>query len=417
MFFRLASFLNPLLSPVPHHFSLPYWPFKMVETATKDRFVLDGNLLIVFGVALMAVLRVDSISPAFPGISAAFDVTSQQTSMLISAFALPSVFLTPILGLLADRWGRKKVLVPSLLLFGIAGGASALVRDFNLLLALRLLQGIGGASLSMLNITLIADLYHGDQVTAAMGYNGSIRSLGSMIFPALGGLLAGFGWFYPFLLPLFALPAAYLVWTRLKNPEPSVHTGFVAYLGGAWQSLRSWQVAKIFIAGCMTFVMMYGAYLGYYPFLLSDKFQASPMVIGLLVSGRPLITALMASQLGRIAPRWGEINLIKAAFLFYALALLLIPLVPSLWMMVGVTLLFGLAEGLFWPSNFAMLGKLAPLEHRAGFMAINDMLMKLGQTLGPLLMGAAALAGGANATFFVASGLAVLTFFMLVRKR
>jgi MFS family permease len=375
--------------------------------------VFDQNLFIVFGVALMAVLRADSISPAFPGVSEAFAVSSQQTALLISVFALPSIFLTPLLGMLADRWGRKKILTPSLLLFGVAGGASALAPNFDLLLGLRLVQGIGAASLSMLNITLVADLFEGERRVSAMGYNTSMRSGGSMIFPLIGGALAGMGWFYPFLLPLLAVPVALLVWFRLDNPEPNVHTNFAAYLGGAWRSMQSWRVAQVFLAGSLIFMVMSGAYLGYFPFLLADKFQAPPWMIGLLVAMRPLVTTIMASQLGRISRRWREEWLFQTALLVYASALILIPLAPSLAWMAAFTLLLGTAEGLYWPSNHSLLGKLAPLEHRAGFMAFNDMVMKIGQTVGPPLMGAVVLVGGIDVAFFTSAGILAAMFMVL----
>ncbi len=375
--------------------------------------LLDKNLWIVFGVALMAVLRADSITPAFPGMAQALGVTSQQTALLISIFALPSIFLTPLLGMLADRWGRKKILAPSLLLFGLAGGACALARDFNLLLGLRLLQGVGAASLSMLNITLVADLYQDERRTIAMGYNTSMRSTGAMIFPLIGGALAGIGWFYPFLLPLLAIPTALLVWFRLNTPETNLRTNFLAYLGGAFQSMRSWQVVQIFLAGSLIFMVMFGAYLGYFAFLLSEKFQAPPSLIGLLIAGRPLITTIIASQLGRIVRRWREEQLIKSALLLFAVALAFIPLAPSLMWIGIITALLGTAEGLYWPANHSLLGRLAPIEHRAGFMAFNDMVMKIGQTSGPALMGVVALAGGIDVTFYVSAILLLILFAIL----
>ncbi len=60
---------------------------------------------------------------------------------------MPGVLLTPVLGVLGDRVWRRKVLVPSLMLFGVAGAACSLVRDFNSLLVLRLFQGAGVAPL------------------------------------------------------------------------------------------------------------------------------------------------------------------------------------------------------------------------------------------------------------------------------
>lgn len=86
--------------------------------------------------------------------------------------------------MLADRYGRKKILVPSLMLFGIAGGACMFTRDYHILLICRFFQGTGAASLGALNVTVIGDLYSGKERTTAMGYNASVLSIGTATYPA-----------------------------------------------------------------------------------------------------------------------------------------------------------------------------------------------------------------------------------------
>ena len=96
----------------------------------------DHNLHVLFGVTLMAVLGVSSITPALPEIRDAFRRDERPGGALITVFTLPGVALTPVLGVLSDRHGRRRILVPALLLFGVAGGLCAFARTFELLLAL-----------------------------------------------------------------------------------------------------------------------------------------------------------------------------------------------------------------------------------------------------------------------------------------
>jgi MFS transporter, ACDE family, multidrug resistance protein len=112
----------------------------------------DHNLHVIWGVTLMAVLGSPSVSPAFLKVAAELGVSPGQVGLLITVFTLPGVFLTPVAGVLSDKFGRKTVLIPSLLLFGVAGGACALARDFELLLGLRVLQGVGAATLGATNV-------------------------------------------------------------------------------------------------------------------------------------------------------------------------------------------------------------------------------------------------------------------------
>ena len=180
----------------------------------------DHNLHMLWGVTLMAVLGVSSVTPAFPAISREFGISGGQVGLLITVFTLPGIVLTPVLGVLSDRYGRKKILVPALSLFGAAGGAYVFARDFQLLLLLRAFQGMGAAALGTLNVTVIGDIYGGRERSAALGLNSSVLSVGTAGYPAIGGLLATFGWFYPFALPVVAIPIGVLVLFSLRNPEP-----------------------------------------------------------------------------------------------------------------------------------------------------------------------------------------------------
>ncbi|MFW6140569.1 MAG: MFS transporter [Acidobacteriota bacterium] len=375
---------------------------------------LDTNLQIIFGVTLMAVLGVSSITPAFPVIVKDLDISPQSIGLLITVFTLPGIFLTPVLGALADRVGRKRILIPSMMVFGIAGGACALVRDFQFLLFLRFFQGVGAASLGSLNVTIIGDLYSGNERTTAMGYNASILSVGTASYPAIGGVLTALGWHYPFFLPIAAVPLGILVLFSLKNPEPKNKQDFRQYLSRAWKSLKRTQVVVLLIAISITFVILYGAYLTYFPILLSHKFKASPLVIGLIMSVMSFTTAITSSQLGKIAGTFPKKNLIKAAYIIYGAALVIFPFVPVLWLLLIPAVVFGIAHGMNIPSIQTCLAELAPIEYRAAFMSVNGMVLRLGQTLGPVFMGLIFAVWGIKGAFFAGAGFSAAAFLMLI---
>jgi MFS family permease len=171
----------------------------------------------------------------------------------------------------------------------------------------------------------------------------------------------------------------------------------------------------------MTFAIIYGAYLTYLPFLMENAFHASPLVIGIAMSGMSLATALTASQLGRLARVYSERTLLQVACGLYAAALLMIPLTASLWVLGIPVILFGLAQGLSIPNLQTLLASLAPLEHRGAFMSINGMILRLGQTLGPPLMGTVFGIWGIEGAFYAAAAIAaamfVLTTAVIKRRR
>jgi MFS family permease len=371
-----------------------------MKSARQRPLYLDPNLQLIFGVTLSAVMGVSSITPVFPAMARELDIPVHSVGLLITVFTLPGIFLAPVLGVLADLWGRKRILVPALMLFGIAGGACGFVRDFNLLLALRFLQGMGAASLASLNVTIIGDLYSGNELAAAMGYNATVLNIGTASYPAIGGILATLGWFYPFFLPFIAIPMGFLVLFSLKNPGPKNRQGLKVYLGNAWKGIKSRQILILFLTSIVTFIILYGPYLTYLPILLSHSFQASSFTIGIIMSIMSLTTAVSSSQLGRLSKRYSHKTLLLSAFIFYAVALVIIPFIHSLWLLPLPIIIFGMGHGMTYPNIQTLLAALAPSENRGAFMSINGMVLRLGQTLGPVLMGIVLLGWGIQGVFY-----------------
>lgn len=378
-----------------------------VHTDTGKKLYLDPNLQIIFSVTLMAVLGVASLAPAFPIIAKELAVSDASIGLLITVFTLPGVIMAPVLGVMADRYGRKRILIPSLMLFGIAGVACGFARDFDLLLIFRFFQGVGAASLGSLNVTIIGDLYSGKERPAAMGYNASMLSLGTAIYPALGGALAMLGWNYPFFLPVVAIPIGLVVLFSLNNPEPRNEQSLKIYLNNAWKSIRNRQVLGLFIASIVTFIILYGSYLTFFSILVEGKFKVSPGIIGLIMASMALTTAITSFQLGKLVRILPEKTLMKVSFILYALALVSIPFVSDLTTLLIPTMVFGIAHGINIPSIQTMLAGLAPMEYRAAFMSMNGMVLRLGQTLGPLIMGAVFVLWGLDGVFYAGAVFAI----------
>ena len=378
----------------------------------------DHNLHVVWFVTLMAVLGSSSVSPAFPEVRQQFGVSVGQVGLLITVFTLPGVFLTFFAGALSDRFGRKRILVPSLLLFGSAGGACALAPNFETLLLLRVLQGVGAASLGALNVTLVGDLFSGRERTTALGYNSSVLNVGTASYPAIGGALAAFGWYYPFALPLLAIPVALLVLFSLRNPEPRNDQELKEKAQSVWERAKNGCVIGLFANTFVVFVILFGALIAYLPSFMSERFGSGSLFIGLVLASTSVTAALASTQAGRLADRFSEKVLIRTSYLLYAVSLCLVPLVPSVWLLFVPTVLFGVAQTLNLPSAFSLLNEAAPDENRGAFISLNSTILRLGQTLGPVLMLAATLPFGLGAAYLLATTLAAAMFlvaFALIR--
>ncbi len=371
---------------------------------------LNKNLQIIFFITLLAVMGVASLTPAFPAIAHHFNIEYKKIGYLITVFTLPGIVLTPVLGILADRFGRKTILVPALFLFAIAGFACSFAISYHQLLIFRFIQGIGAASLGSLNVTLIGDIFSKEERPTAMGYNASVLSLGTAAYPAIGGGLALLGWNFPFYFPLLAIPAGFLVLFVLKNEEPKQDQKILDYFIDTIKSILNWEVLVLFSLNVLTFIILYGSYLTYFPFIMEHRFASTSLAIGIIMSSSAITTALTSSQLGRLNRSYTSSGLLKVSYTFYFISLVTIPFIHNEWLMILPAVFFGAGQGINIPNIQTLLVGLAPMKYRAAFMSLNGMVLRTGQTLGPFVAGVFFSIGGVQYAFWGGAGVAVIMF-------
>ena len=384
----------------------------------------DRNLYIIISVTLIAIMGGQTIAPILPDLTTVFGVSTKEIELVMTIFFIPIGIATPILGILADRIGIRKVLVPSLLLFGIAGGCSSFAHDFQTLLGWRFLQGLGAASLDSLALTMIAMSYRGKSLSTAMSLNASVIGISTAVYPLTGGALGGLSWRYPFLLSAVAFPLVMLIFMVLKlpqKPSSSQNSNLKIYLQTTWNSINNPAVLGLLLAVGSLFVIQFGAFITYIPILAGVNFGASGLLNGLILASMSVSLAVVASQLERLARRTSEITLIKVAFIIIAIALSITPTIHNAWLLLVPSILFGVAQALALPSSQALLAGLAADNARAGFMAVNASVQSLGQAAGPLMAGISFGLWGMQGVFWATAGISLTTFalfnFLLTPKR
>ena len=194
----------------------------MAETAAgSDTFIpwKSRAMYVILSCSLIGVMGVSMISPILPELRDVFGVSDQRVGLVITAYTLPGVFLSPFVGLIADRLGRRRVVIPLLVVFGISGTSISFVTEFRSVIALRLLQGVGASGLITMSVTLIGDLYTGPRKDAVLGLNGSVISVGAAVYPFVGGALAVIRWTVPFLFFSVALGIGVLAVVGLPEPD------------------------------------------------------------------------------------------------------------------------------------------------------------------------------------------------------
>lgn len=356
-------------------------------------------LPLIFAITATGIANNTLITPSLPEITAGVGATAAQAGLVIGAGTLPGIALAPVIGLLADRYGRREVLVPCLVLFALAGGLAATSPSLGWLLGWRFLQGAGAAGLVNLAVVLIGDSFDGPRRAAMIGRNAAVLTTCLALFPLLGGTLTDVaGWRAPFLVYPAGVLTAILVARRLPPSGPA-RVDLGAQLRGLAPALRQPGMARALAAGGVTFALIFGLLLTVLPVHLEQAFGLRASSRGLLL-GLPAVTntvmALSAGHLQRFTKRL----LLSTAAVVLAAALGLAAAAPSLAVLVVAIMLFGAGEGLMVP-NLQDIAAGGEATSRGAVVALFVSASRAGQTLGPIAAGALMAAAGAPATFAV----------------
>lgn len=178
------------------------------------------------GVPFIMVLGNSMIIPVLPAIKSSLKLTDLETSLIITLFSVPAGIIIPLAGFLSDRYGRKIIIAPALILYGLGGivaglGALFLAKSsFTVILAGRVLQGIGAAGTAPIAMALCGDLFTGKDRSKSLGVIEAANGFGKVLSPILGALIGLIAWYATFLFfPAVVVPIVIALWFLVKEPE------------------------------------------------------------------------------------------------------------------------------------------------------------------------------------------------------
>jgi MFS family permease len=315
-----------------------------------------------------------------------------------------------VAGAYADLHGRRPLLFGGLLVFGLAGAAVAFAPNFEAVLALRAVQGLGATALSPLTIVLLSDLVPEHQEGSAQGAKVVLDRVATSVGPIVAGVLAAVGWGLPFLLYALALPVAFLglAWLPETRPADARTGGLRAYVGGFGAIAQRPRLFVAFAAGSLRFFLDYG-YFTYLPIYLALARHAGTDEIGVLLAVYALGSMLTASQAGRLARGRDPAGVLFAGFALSGVSVLAVPFTSS-ELLVGLSLfVYGLGNGLISPLQKGLLTRNAPEALRGGVISLDRVLQQIAKSASPALMGALLVVADVTAVFWVLGGLSLLS--------
>lgn len=361
----------------------------------------------------MTVMAGAIIAPALPDIGNAFPHVSQTYIKLL--LTMPAVMISifaGLIGTLSDRFGRKRLLLFSLALYGVSGSSGYFLNDYYLLLASRAGLGVGVAGIMGLSTTLIGDYFSGSERNNFAGAQASVMSIGGVVFLTVGGIIADQHWRMPFLMYTMAFlvfPLAYL-WLYEPEREPLSQT---EEEGG---EVDFFKIGLIYFMGLFTMTAFY-MIPTQIPFLMEKELSISSTLIGMAIAVTTLAGAVSSLLFGRIKSKMRYLSIFILALAMSAFGFFGVGAYPQYSTIVMSLGLAGLGFGLVMPNCNLWLMELSSIRIRGRIIGGFTAVMFSGQFISPLVADIFVEKFGFGATFISVSVIMVVLIFCLVILR
>lgn len=354
------------------------------------------DLISVSSIPLIMTLGNSMLIPVLPEIQAELEITAFQVSLIITVYSVVAIFMIPIAGYLSDIVGRKKVIIPSLIITGVGGLVAGLASWFMdnpywVILAGRFIQGLGAAGAAPIVLPLVGDMFRSEKdVSAGLGVIETSNTFGKVLSPILGAYLATIIWYLPFLaVPVFSLISMLLVLFLVKTPkteeeeEKQSFKQFVHAIKRVFKKSGRW-LAAIFIIGIILMFVLFGV-LFYLSTLLEERFDIVGVWKGLVLA-IPLVALCITSYatgkwIGNNKPLMKRI--IVAAVLLFSLSIGAAAFVTNLYILITLIFIHGIGIGAALPSLDALITEGIKKKFRGTITSIYSSMRFIGVAAGP----------------------------------
>lgn len=379
-------------------------------------------ILSLSSIPLVMTLGNSMLIPVLPSMEKELSITAFQTSMIITVYSIVAIFLIPVAGYISDHIGRKKVIIPSLIIAGIGGlisgwAAWKLENAYWVILVGRALQGVGAAGAMPIVLPLVGDMFKNeDDVSSCLGLIETSNTFGKVLSPILGSLLAGFIWFLPFFsFPVFCTISVIMVMILVKSPKsrtkPIPFKQFFTNVKKTFTEKGKWLYAIFFIGGILMLVLF--GILFYLSEIFETKYGIKDLKKGLFLA-LPLGALCLASFIAGKAIKKNKVLmkwLTFAGIIAAAVSILALWFSIKLWFMLTMFLIAGVGIGIGLPCLDALITEGIEKEERGTISSIYSSMRFIGVAAGPPII-ALLMKQATQWIFITLSGLSIIAAFV-----
>jgi DHA1 family tetracycline resistance protein-like MFS transporter len=376
---------------------------------------VNRQLLAIFLTILVNLIGFGIIIPLLPLYARSMGATPLIIGAIFMAYSVCQMVASPVLGAWSDRWGRRPVLLLSILGTALSFTMLALAHSVVMLFAARIVDGLSGGNISTAR-AYISDITEPRDRARSLAWLGAAFGIGFIVGPAMGGALSTFGFAAPaWTAAGLAGVAAAMSWFWL--PE-TVHRATAAVKSG-WRAvphlLRRTPLVTV-LAVDSGYWLSSAAYQTTFALFAAQRFGLGVREIGyLLALAGALAVIVQLGLVGGAVRRLGERHALAAGLLIAGVSFAGIAVVQRLWLLPVLMLPAALGTGLASPTLMSLISRAAAPEEQGAVQGVAGTLESLGRAVGPLwgngLLGAygEGPALGSVAAILVAAGCVLLS--------
>ncbi len=354
----------------------------------------NASVAFIFVVLLLDTLGIGLIIPVLPRliddiIEGDLTVASRYFGALVALYSAVQFVCAPILGALSDRFGRRAVILSSLLGAALNYVLLALAPNLAWLVVGRVIAGATGASFSAAT-AYIADVTPAEKRAAAFGLVGAAFGLGFIIGPALGGLLGGVSLRAPFVVAagLNGLNVVYGLFVLPESLAPENRRAFSFRRANPLASLKNLTRSPTLLGLSGTIICAYTAQMilqSVWALHTQARFGWSPFNIGISLAVVGLASGLVQAGLVRVAiPKLGEPRAVLVGLVFSVTGYIAMGAATEGWMMYVLIFPFAIG-GISGPAVQAILTREVGASEQGELQGTLVSLQSLTAIFGPIL--------------------------------
>ena len=371
-----------------------------------------SDILSIYVPSFFIFVGMGIVSPVLTIYAQSFGVSIFLAGMAITVYSLGRLVMDFPAGLLADKIGRRPLMIIGTALIALCAFLNATADNFWLFLFYRFIQGIGASMWMTSRTTLLADILKPEERGRVLGYFQSFQTIGQAAGPTIGGFIAT--WYGAqanfYFYAATGIVSLVLTYMFIKETESGkAHSGELAFPKDlTLRLMKNKGFVFASIASATAFFIVSGIRQDILPFYAAEVAGLGPAEIGMILSVATLANLFLTIPIGYGIDLIGRKPIVVFGLVVSGVSMFLFPQFSSFILLCGVSFIMGIGTSGMQQAPLAMATDATIGEPRGTSMGIFRFFGDVGSLLGPILLGAIADGFGLSAPFYVMSGIIFL---------